>query len=178
MRFWSLTASGGDYARLPVLFRFPALVGGAVLLAMAVAILLQGPTQVRTVGPVAVGEPVTSPLEGSVTFDVFVSVAQAGDAECRDDAGSLVSTLRFPVPGDRVVDAQPWYGTAAQVELRQGGSATCTVEGADGGQVLLVHRTGLVRVLQAALFGVAGLVGLGFGLLGVRAARRTRAASP
>jgi len=170
----SLDATGGDYRRLAVMFRWPALVGGVVLLSMAVFIVARGPGEVRTAGPAAVGSPVTSTLDGSVNADVFVSVDGAGDAECRDAAGSLVSTLRFPIPADRTIEGQPWFGTAAQVEVRTGDAVTCSVEGADGGQILLVHRTGLVRMLQAALFGVMGLIGLTFWLIGVRAARRTR----
>jgi hypothetical protein len=177
MRFWSLTATRGDYARLPVLFRIPALIGGAFLLGLAVAIVVQGPTELRTVGPVGVGQPVSSTLEGSVAFDVFVSTAQAGDARCRDADGALASTMNFPIPGDRVIDGSPWFGTAAKVELRGGQTVTCTVDGAGQGQVLLVHRTGLVRLLQAVLFGVVGLIGLVFGLVGVRAARRAQGAT-
>lgn len=174
----SLDATGGDYRRLAVMFRWPALVGGVVLLSMAVFIVAQGPSEVRTAGPVAVGTPLTSTLDGSVNADVFVSVDGAGDADCRDADGSLVSTLRFPIPADRTIDGQQWFGTAAQVEVRTGDAVTCSVEGADEGQILLVHRTGLVRMLQAALFGVMGLIGLTFWLLGARAARRSRGGAP
>jgi hypothetical protein len=168
----SLRATGADYSRLVAMFRWPALVGGVILLVLAVVVLAQGPSEVRTVGPVALGSPVTSTLSGSVNADVFVSLDGAGDTECRDASGALVSTLRFPIPADRTIEGQAWFGTAAQVEVRPGDAVTCSVEGADRGQVLLVHRTGLVRMLQAALFGVLGLLGLAFWLIGSRAARR------
>ena len=170
----SLRATGEDYSRLFAMFRWPALLGALILLGLALVVLVQGPTEERTVGPVPAGSPVTSTLPGSVTFDVFVSADVDGDVLCRDAQGKVISTLQFPIPGDRIIGATPWSGTGARVELREGESTTCAAEGTGGGQVLLVHRTGLVRTLQAALFGVLGLIGLTFWLLGSRAARRSR----
>ena len=173
----ALRATGEDYTRLFAMVRWPALLGGLILLALAVGIVVQGPTEQRVVGPVPAGSPVTSDLSGSVAFDVFVSTDAAQDVVCRDGTGKQVSTLQFPIPDDRVIDGAPWFGTGARVELREGESTTCAAEGADVGDVLLVHRTGLVRVLQAALFGGVGLVGLGAWWVGTRAARRLRTAA-
>lgn len=170
----SLRATGEDYSRLLAMFRWPALLGALILLGLALVVLVQGPTEERTVGPVQAGSPITSPLAGPVTFDVFVSPDEGGDVLCRDDQGKVVSTLQFPIPGDRTIGGTPWSGTGTRVELREGEATTCSAEGSGGGQVLLVHRTGLVRMLQAALFAVMGLVGLTFWLLGSRAARRPR----
>lgn len=170
----SLRATGEDYSRLFAMFRWPALLGALFLLAIALVVLVQGPTEERTVGPVPAGSPVTSTLAGSVTFDVFVSADENGDVLCRDAQGKVMSTLQFPIPGDRTIGGTPWSGTGTRVELREGESTTCAADGTGGGQVLLVHRTGLVRMLQAALFGVTGLVGLTFWLIGSRAARRSR----
>lgn len=169
----SLRATGEDYSRLFAMFRWPALLGALILLGLALVILVQGPTEERTVGPVPAGSPITSTLPGSVTFDVFVSPDDGGDVVCRDGQGTLMSTLQFPIPEDRTIGGTAWSGTGARVELREGEATTCSAEGSGGGQVLLVHRTGLVRMLQAALFGVMGLVGLTFWLLGSRAARRS-----
>lgn len=170
----SLRATGEDYSRLFAMFRWPALLGALILLAMALVILVQGPTEERRVGPAAAGSPITSTLPGSVTFDVFVNPDDDGDVVCRDGQGKLMSTLQFPIPGDRIIGGTAWSGTGTRVELREGDSTTCSAGGTAGGQVLLVHRTGLVRMLQAALFGVMGLIGLTFWLLGSRASRRSR----
>lgn len=171
----ALRATGEDYTRLFALVRWPAFLGGWILLALAVGIVVQGPSEQRVVGPVPAGSPITSGLPGSVAFDVFVGTDGAADVVCRDGTGKQVSTLQFPIPDDRVIDGTAWFGTGARVELREGESTACAAKGADVGDVLLVHRTGLVRVLQAALFGVVGLVGLGAWWVGTRAARRLRA---
>jgi hypothetical protein len=156
------------------MFRWPALLGALILLAMALVILVQGPAEVRTVGPAPAGSPITSTLSGPVTFDVFASSDEDGDVVCRDAQGKAMSTLQFPIPGEQVIDGTQWSGTGARVELREGESTTCSAKVPGDAQILLVHRTGLVRTLQAALFGVMGLIGLTFWLFGVRAARRSR----
>lgn len=168
----SLRATSKDYSRLFAMFRWPVLLGALVLLAMALVTLVQGPTEERTVGPVPAGSPVTSTLPGPVTFDVFVSADADGDVRCRDDQGKVASTLQFPIPGERLIGGTLWSGTGSRVELSEGEATTCSAEGASGGQVLLVHRTGLVRVLKVALFGATALVGLAAWFLGMRAAKR------
>ena len=99
------------HPRLFAMVRWPALLGGLILLALAVGIVVQGPTEQRVVGPVPAGSPVTSDLSGSVAFDVFVSTDAAQDVVCRDGTGKQVSTLQFPIPDDRVIDGAPWFGT-------------------------------------------------------------------
>lgn len=168
-----LRATSEDYARLFVMFRWPALLAGLTGLVMTIGTLIQGPiTELRTVGPVPAGTPITSTLPGLLTLDVFVS-PPADEIVCRDAQGKAISHLRFPIPSDRLIDGLPWWGTATQVKLREGESATCAAKGGSGGQVLLVHRTGLLRVIFAGLAGAVTLIGLVYWLVGHRIARRS-----
>lgn len=159
------------------MFRIPLLFGGVVMLLFAAWTLLQGPGEVQTGGQGASGQAITvtavdASLDDRPEFDVYADIDPAGDVECRDAAGKREHTLASMPQGEVTLDGSVWFGAGIQVPTDVGEQVTCTVEGAS--QILLVHRTGTYRVLQAALFGVAGLGGLLLGLIGLAVARRQR----
>lgn len=162
-------------ARPLAMFRIPLLFGGLVMLGFAAWILLQGPAEVQTGGAGPSGRPITvTPVDASLDdrpeLDVYADVDPAGDVECRDAAGKREHTLAGMPQGEVSVDGQRWYGAGIKVPATPGEQVTCTVEGAS--RILLVHRTGTYRVLQAALFGLVGVGGLLLGIAGVALARR------
>lgn len=159
------------------MFRIPLLFGGLVMLGFAAWILLQGPGEVQTGGQGPSGRAITvagvdASLDDRPELDVYADVDPAGEVGCRDAAGRREHTLAGMSQGDVTVDGRRWYGAGIKVPTAPGEQVTCTVEGAS--QVLLVHRTGTYRILQAALFGLAGLGGLLLGLVGVALSRRRR----
>lgn len=159
------------------IFRIPLLAGAVVMLGFSGYLLVQGPKEIQVGGQGASGEAITvAAVEASwdahPDLDVYSDAEVVESTACRDSTGHVVDSIGSFPQGDLTLDGRRWFGTGTTVPTATGEQVTCTAQGAT--QVLLVHRTGMYRSLQAALFALAGFGGLVLGLIGLGMARRQR----